>query len=170
MQKHVAERATELWRVCSLPIVTRSLQNSSETQPTCVHQISFSHLRSVRATYEKTPPRKISLVKTQWHMEQAAIKSGAMGPNRRSPAAGGSSNHPATDASQRNAADNNPGTTAIHRIGGGNNVNDDALSGVGGVPGGGILRPVVVTILSRFTNRLGRGVARSGDPPTRWRC
>ncbi|CAN0451776.1 unnamed protein product, partial [Laminaria digitata] len=53
-----------------------------------------------------------SCLQAQWHMEQAAIKSGAMGPNRRSPIPGGSSsNHPANDASQRSgAADNiNPG-------------------------------------------------------------
>ena len=67
-------------------------------------------------------------------MEQAAIKSGAMGPNRRAPAA---INHPATDPLQRSAADNNPGATTNHRIGGGITTNDDPLSGVGGAPGGG---------------------------------
>lgn len=73
-------------------------------------------------------------------MEQAAIKSGAMGPNRRPPALT-AGNHSAADASQRRAPDSNPGSSpAIHRIGAIGNTNNDESPGVvgGGVAGVGV--------------------------------
>lgn len=81
-------------------------------------------------------PHDLFCLKAQWHMEQAAIKSGAMGPEGRSRAA--NVTYPVDDAAEGGAT-HNLGATA-HYSGGGNirNIVGEAdTKGGGGVTGGG---------------------------------